>query len=478
MEKIIPKFNLLSDSIAAFVETGETYCVGLSGGSDSVLLLHFLRRISLHRNFHVVALHLNHMLRNNESDDDADFCEDICEKLGIKIIVKKIDIKKFAAENKLSIEDAARKCRYKWFAEMCKKLNANSIFIAHHADDQSETILLRMFRGAGLRGLAGMKKSTYFGKLKIVRPWLDIPRDFLDSAIEEMKLQFRYDSSNSNIHFDRNWIRHYLLPEVNNHFKSNVTERLLRTAEISSEANDYILRQAKIDLSVHGGRSLLGNIFPLDEFRKLHPAIQNAILILMIESEAAAKTQLSYNSIIELRNFASGNLLHCPRQFPGQISAGKAYGHLFVGKKKDLRINTTKIHIGEAFTTQSGITVSIDPVETRGKSFSSHGEAWKKFSLGMESEMIQYASVPKNSVFNIRSRKNGDRYVPVNGKRSKIKDLFITAHIPQQLKDAIPIIELEGQIVWLSGWRISQEFRILDNKTDTKTQYIAIKTEY
>ncbi len=477
MKEINPKFMLLGNAILPFVETDKTYCIGLSGGSDSILLLHSLHKLRSENNFRIVALHLNHSLRESESEGDADFCKDICDELGIEIITKKIDIKSFAEENKLSTEEAARKCRYKWFAEVCEKINADSIFIAHHADDQSETVLLRLFRGAGLRGLAGMKETTFFRTLKIVRPWLNIPRDILDNVIEEMKLQYRYDSSNSNIHFDRNWMRHYLIPKLNHHFKSNINERLLRTASISSEAHDFILQHAETIFYKHVRKSLFGNIFPLNEFRQLHPAVQNEVLILMFGNEAAAM-QFSHNGIMELRDFTLNDSLHCPRQFPGTISVGKAYNHLFVGLKKDLKINSVKIRIGESFTTKSGITVSIEPVESRDKSISSNGEAWENVVLGLKSEMIQYASVPKNSVFNIRSRRNGDRYKPIHGKETKIKNLFITAHIPQQLKNAIPIIELEDQIVWLSGWRIAQEFKISDKTVITNTQNIAIKVKY
>ncbi|MCK5852191.1 tRNA lysidine(34) synthetase TilS [bacterium] len=477
MKEINSKFMLLGNAILPFVETGKTYCIGLSGGSDSVLLLHSLHKLSLENNFRIVALHLNHSLRDDESECDAVFCEEICEKLGIELNIKKIDIKSFASENKFSIEEAARKYRYKWFAEVCEKINADSIFIAHHADDQSETVLLRLFRGAGLKGLAGMKKTTFFGTLKIVRPWLNIPRDILDNVIKEMKLQYRYDSSNSNIHFDRNWIRHYLIPKLNHHFKSNINDRLLRTAAISSEAHDFILQQAEMVFCKHARKSLFGNIFPLNEFKQLHSAVQNEVLILMFGNDAAAM-QFSHKGIMELRNFTLSNSLHCPRQFPGTISVGKAYNHLYVGLRKNLKIAGSKIRIGESFTTKSDLTVSIEPVESRDKSISSNGEAWKNVVLGHKSEMIQYASVPKNSVFNIRSRRNGDRYTPVNGNQSKIKDLLITAHIPQQLKDAIPIIELENQIVWFSGWRIAQEFKIPDKAANTSTQKIAIRAKF
>ena len=473
MKDINPKFDLLINSIIPLVEIGETYCIGLSGGSDSVLLLHYLHKASINKCFRVVALHLNHSLRDDESEGDAVFCKEICEALNIELITKKVDIKQIAAKNKLSIEDAARKYRYKWFAEICHNLNANSIFIAHHADDQAETVLMRLFRGAGLKGLAGMKIITHFDNLKILRPWLDIPRNILDNTIEELKLKYRYDSSNSNIHFDRNWVRHRLIPELNDHFNSDVRKRLVRTAIMSSEANDFILQQAKKSFRKHSRHSLLGIVFPLDKFKQLHPAEQSAVLILMFNNTDLTN-QLSYKGIIELRNFALNNSPHCPHQFHELISTGKAYDHLYVGLKHNQKINTSKIKIGETHTTKLNINISIKQIENRGKSISSNGEAWKKTALGFETKMIQYASVPKNSVFNIRSRKAGDRYTPIHGKESKIKKLFIDAHIPQQIKNSIPIIELNNQIVWVSGWRIAQGFQIPDKAIRRDMQNIEI----
>ena len=479
MNKINQTFELLNNSVSPFVKSGKTYCVGLSGGSDSVLLLHVLKKLSLNEAFRIIALHMNHSLRDNESDTDAAFCEEICKKLDIELIFKKIDVKKLAVENKLSIEDAARKCRYKWFAEICEKLDADSVFIAHHADDQAETVLLRLFRGAGLKGLAGMKKETFFGKLKIVRPWLDIPRNILDNVIKEMKLEYRYDSSNSDTHFDRNWLRHNLIPVLNEHFKSDVKKRLIRTSAVTAEAHDYITQQSKEVLYKHSRKSLLGNLFPLEVFKGLHPTVQNTILMLMLEENNSEKTQYSYNSIIKLKKFVLSSSLHCPLQLSKTISIGKAYNHLFVGTKKSFNIKNTKIKIGGSFTTESGLTISIEPVKLRGESISSNGEAWKKFALGCKTEMVQFASIPKkNSIFNIRSRKNGDRYTPIHGKESKIKDLFITAHIPQQIKNAIPVIELNDEIVWLSGWRIANKFRVSDMQADSQDVVMKVKCRF
>jgi len=235
----------LKNAIMEFVREGELYCLGLSGGSDSVLLLHYLNELSLEMKFKVVALHLNHSLRGDESDGDMDFCLRLCENIGVEFISKKVDIKEFAKKNKLTIEDAARKYRYRWFVKKCAELKAKAIFIAHHADDQAETVLLRLFRGTGIKGLGGMKKVAYFTRLKIIRPWLNISRETLDENINVSKIKFRYDSSNSDIHFDRNWIRKKLLPEINTHYGSNVKERLLRISKISSDSYEFIRSYAK-----------------------------------------------------------------------------------------------------------------------------------------------------------------------------------------------------------------------------------------
>jgi len=323
-----------------------------------------------------------------------------------------------------------------------------------------------------------MKKTTLFDELKLVRPWLNIPRSILDGVINEMELNYRYDSSNSSTHFERNWIRHNLITLINEHFKSDIKDRLIRTSLISAESYDFISQYSKKIFEEHKKHSLLGILFPLDIFKKLHPAVQSAVLMLMIDVNSSQPTQFSYNSLIKLKNFALNDSLHCPLQLPGKISIGKAYNHLFVGIKKDFNIKNTKIKIGNYITTESGLTISIEPVEHRGKSISSNGEVWKKIALGLDAEMIQFASVPKNSTLSVRSRRGGDRYTPIHGNKSKIKDLFITAHIPQQLKNVIPIVEFDKKVVWLSGWRIADEFKIPDNITISNNQNIALKIRY
>lgn len=462
-------------AISPFLEKKNTYCVGLSGGSDSVLLLRYLKKISEKNNFKIIALHLNHSLRGAESDCDAEFCEGLCADLGVELIVKKADIKKYALENKLSIEDAARKYRYRWFAETCGKMNAAAIFIAHHADDQAETVLLRLFRGAGLKGLGGMKKVSFFGELKIIRPWLDVPREILDRQIEEEKIGFRYDTSNSDVHFDRNWLRHFLIPEINKHFNSDVKKKLLRASAVSSETYDYISACARGEYLLHKKKSILGNLFPISYFKKLHSAIQGEILMMMIDISRKNHGQTSYDSLIKLREFVLGDRLRNPSQLPGKTAVGKAYDFFYIGAEKDLTIKETKIKIGERIRTGAGLTISALPADRRGESLSNNGEAWRKVAVGERAEMRQFARLPANAELTVRSRRDGDRYFPINGKEIKVKNLLINTRIPQKLKEAIPLVEHCGRIVWLSGWRVSEEFKIASDREETGMQNVVLE---
>ena len=192
----IKKYNL--------IEKGDKIVLGLSGGPDSVCLLHLLNRMKDVLDIEVYAAHLNHQIRGMEAQKDALYVSDLCERLGITFFVKSIDVPKYCKENKLSIEEGARKLRYEMFFEIKESLNADKIAIAHNMNDQAETVLMRMMRGTGLQGLKGI---DYMRDGVIIRPILDIERADIEAYCEEHKLTPRIDATNLETIYTRNKIR-------------------------------------------------------------------------------------------------------------------------------------------------------------------------------------------------------------------------------------------------------------------------------
>lgn len=214
---------------------------GLSGGRDSVALLHALFHAG-HRE--LLVCHLDHALRC-ESGDDARFAASFAAQLGLEVIVAREEVGSRARQQRLSLETAARDARYEFFARIARERECPRLFLAHHADDQVETFLFNLLRGAGSGGLGGMRAESRREiaglELIILRPWLGIWREEIDAYLAQHALSFREDSSNTDLQFARNRLRHEVLPLLERSFARNVRQSIWRTAEML-RAEDELLR--------------------------------------------------------------------------------------------------------------------------------------------------------------------------------------------------------------------------------------------
>jgi tRNA(Ile)-lysidine synthase len=227
----------------------ETVLVGLSGGRDSVVLLHLL----LAHGFAVVAAHLNHQLRGRESNSDEVFVKNLCKKWNVPLWVERMNVRSLAKKHRLSVEEAARIARYRFFAQCAKRKKLKKILVAHHERDQAETILLKIFQGTTREYLAGMKMkrplpqlewhtprtgmacrvSTHAKRvIELIRPLLDTPFEEVVLYAKQNKLRCREDSSNRDLTIQRNWIRHQLLPLIEKKLNRNVVKTLARLARV------------------------------------------------------------------------------------------------------------------------------------------------------------------------------------------------------------------------------------------------------
>ncbi len=218
-----------------FFKTKDTVLVGLSGGADSVALLHFIKQLALKRQFSIIACHVHHGLREAAAKDAA-FAKETAKKLDVDFVLKKVNVKKLVKDEDLSIEHAARKARYAAFEEVAKKYKACTIALAHHGDDNAETILLNILRGTKAKGILGIPVTRALGKLKIVRPFLCITRGEVLNYIKAHKLSFIDDETNFQDIYTRNWVRTQLLPLLESK-QPQIRQHLLA---IASDAAKYI----------------------------------------------------------------------------------------------------------------------------------------------------------------------------------------------------------------------------------------------
>jgi tRNA(Ile)-lysidine synthase len=237
------------------------YLIGVSGGRDSVALLHWLTNAGYKR---LVVCHLNHQLRGASSDADARFVQKLAAKYQVGFELGAANVRALARKKKMSLETAAREARYSFFSRAAKRRRCHKIFLAHHADDLAETFLLNLIRGAGLTGLGGMRdvssRQIHGVELTILRPLLSIWRADIDKYVRECHLRFREDTTNKNLAPTRNRIRSRIIPYLEKILDRNIRQNLWRTATIAAEEENWLDKEVpdstNVDLSVPKLRAL------------------------------------------------------------------------------------------------------------------------------------------------------------------------------------------------------------------------------
>jgi tRNA(Ile)-lysidine synthase len=230
----------INTSSLRLLSPGTRYLIGVSGGRDSVALLHWLVECGYNK---LIVCHLNHRLRGRSSRADAIFVQKLAAKYDVDLALGAIDVRALAVRTKQSIETAARDARYKFFAQVAKRRRCRTIFLGHHADDLVETFLINLFRGAGPGGLSAMRgvsiRKIDNVKLQIVRPLLGVSREQIDDYVRKHRLKFREDASNKNLAPLRNRIRHRIIPEIEKQVGRNVRGTIWRAATIAAEEENF-----------------------------------------------------------------------------------------------------------------------------------------------------------------------------------------------------------------------------------------------
>ena len=263
------------------IENGDRVIVGVSGGPDSISLLNVLNKFQKDKiiNFEIIVAHINHQIRE-EADSDEEYVKEYCEKNQIKCYTKRIDVIKYANNNKMGLEEAGRKIRYDFFDEILKKENANKIAIAHNKNDKAETIIMNIIRGSGISGLRGIEPIR---EGKYIRPIIDCERYEIEKYAEDNKLNPRIDKTNFENDCTRNKIRNIVLPYVKKEFNSNIIETLNRLSLVAIEEDEYIKKQVVETYNRIKIEETLGQIvLNLKEFNLKDMLIRKKLLIYTI----------------------------------------------------------------------------------------------------------------------------------------------------------------------------------------------------
>ncbi|PYM03009.1 MAG: tRNA lysidine(34) synthetase TilS [Verrucomicrobia bacterium] len=298
------------------------YLIGVSGGRDSIALLHLLVDLGYNK---LVVCHLNHQLRGRESRRDARFVEKIARDLQLGCEIGSTDVGALAKQSKLSIETAARFGRFAFFVEAARRHRCSRIFLAHHADDLVETALLNLFRGASPGGMAAMRKISVHRigktKLTILRPLLGVWRSKINSYIGEHHLEFREDATNAVLHSSRNKIRHRILPDIENQFGRDVRKTIWRAAQIWSE------EEAVLD-SLVSTETVSAAHLPVVALRKMPVALQRRTILRWLRMRNVA--DVSFDIVENVRSLIEPGTKAAKVNLPRDQHVRRRAGKIFV----------------------------------------------------------------------------------------------------------------------------------------------------
>ncbi|MCL1996547.1 MAG: tRNA lysidine(34) synthetase TilS [Defluviitaleaceae bacterium] len=423
----------------AMINSGDHVLVALSGGADSCSLLHILQKLG----FVVSALHVNHNLRGNESYDDQHFAESFCKNLGVPFYVYTCDVKKIAKDNKLTIEEAGRKLRYQALTNLAQKIAATKIATAHNKNDNAETVILNLTRGAGIGGLRGIPPT----RGNVVRPLINCSRKEIEKYCTKNNIQYVTDSTNANLEYNRNKIRHTVLP-----YLVDINKNLLSTISVNSQilANeDDYMQQAAQQAYDNCAIAISKHCLNIDilALKSLHPALQRRVVRIAISHFCNILQNFTYDhvlDIIKLTNRTSGKKITLPMK----IIAEKSYNTLILHDNSHCLPAISKIYY----------PVNLhDFFYIKEKNFYISCTLKKITKNGYINTCTKSFNCDKiASGLVLRTRQPKDILLIKNSGTQKLKNYFINQKIPISQRD-MPLLAVGNNVIWIFGHYYTEE---------------------
>ena len=415
----------------------------VSGGADSVALLCLLDEVSRQMNICVSCAHVEHGIRGEESVMDMEFVRTLCMKKNIAFYEKRVDARAYAAEKGCGLEDAARTLRYAFLRETKAAIGADVIAVAHHAQDQAETVLMHAARGSDLRGLCAMRMVSG----DVIRPLLAAPPKALRAYLTGIAQTWREDATNEDVDYARNAVRHSVLPQLR-HTYPGADDALARLALCAQRDEDFFAQQiAALDLALIPLAD--GAAMEIAKIRNLHDALLSRILVLLVKAAGA-----------QVSGYVIDRLIRALRreEKTAAVGIGSVCGE------------AVEARFGERFLCVTRPYSELETVELRldGETHTPFGTfSVRPAMAGENGDGISCQAVPKALLegAKITARREGDAIVPF-GRHTpvKVKKLLIDAGVERAMRRSVPVIRSEGEILWLPGIKTSQRCQTWENE--------------
>ena len=479
-------------------DRGDGVLAAVSGGADSVCLLLLLNGMAAELGIRVFAFHMNHGIRGEEADRDEQFVGELCKQLEIPLTVAHEKVETYAEEHGLSGEEAGRILRYRHLEETAERYQCAKIAVAHHEDDDAETVLLNLFRGSGLAGLSGIRPV----RGKIIRPLLCVSRKEIEEYLKEQGFSWCEDSTNRENDYTRNKIRNELLPWVRENINSRAAEHILAASELAAQADVYFEMEAERILEescskrreeakqptsqnageADGKESGTGQDLKVAEnamkmYTKIstnlfdsQPEILKTYIIRRMVLNAAGKakdiTERHIRAVMKLTGPGGGHSVNLPYG----LQAVRGYETLKIVQGQERRIAVESSDPGQkwknegSFEKEIRLRTDLDETFRVGPaSIRLHASSRKKEPEIPKNQYTKWFDYDKINVgLSIRYRQNGDYLTLSGGGKKKLRRFMIDEKIPENERDRIPVLADGDHVLWVIGYRISDYYKITD----------------
>ena len=453
--------------VGAGIARGKLLVVAVSGGPDSLALLHALHSLSGELGLRLHGAHLDHALRGAASDADARFVEGEFRRLSIPYTCDRADVSGYRRAHKLSLEEAAREVRYDFLARVAARQHADAVALGHTADDQAETVLMRLLRGSGLAGLGGMRtlssRSHTAGEIALVRPMLAAPRADTVAYCRELGLSPRQDASNASTAMLRNRVRLELIPQLES-YNPAVRRALLRLARSSARDMAYIEEQVDAALPAVLSRTPDGVTLDRAAFAQLHPSIQAHLVrraYAMARGESRDLEQYHVDETARLMGGSAGKSLALPggvRFAVGYERASLTLGAPDACPLPPLEGRHRLAIPGQTLAGGWRVIVAFVGRDGAGETPRHDDSSGPPYTA-----LLDAAGIGEDAW--LRTREPGERFQPLGMSHTKkLQDFMVDAKIPREWRDRVPLLVTPSGVAWVAGHRVAHWGRARDGE--------------
>lgn len=455
IEKFIQKYHMLT--------CGDKVIAGVSGGADSVCLFLMLLELREKIGFDLIAVHVHHGLRGEAADQDQRFVEALCEQHRIPLEIFRVNLESIAKKRKQSLEEAGRMVRREAFDSVCQKYGGNKIALAHHQNDNAETLLWNLSRGTGLDGLGGIRPVNG----KFIRPLLCMNRKEIEEYLSKRKQSYCIDETNAGTDYTRNKLRHLVLPILEEQVNSAAVRHMNETMEQIWELQEYMQEQVEAAyqecVQEHSEKACWIQI-QQNSFETFPELIKKMVIRKGMEQVGGKKRDLSHKHVdvmMELMNKQVGRTLdlpyemHAKRNYEGiRLEKRRTYSSGEEKKAEIMQECMSELNIpGEIILADRNLKVRCKILE-KPKNLSIKDIPQKIYTKWFDYDII------KSSLY-IRTRQAGDTIViDEKGHQKKLKSWFVDEKIPKEVRDSQLLLAENNDILWVLGHRMSQAYQV------------------